>query len=278
MLASTLPDDSTDNWTKKDKIEYAAWAWLNEHRYFKSDKRHPLYPEAETIVCSDIATVAELVSKYIGPELFGQALDDGLNLEKLLTAARQPRFNIKRFVEGLKAGKRSIRYFGNSKPQPARDVSGYTARDRAEMVACYALDDSRFGHERLHLGDIDDAVGQSEDDALWPSAEVLEAAGVDVVVLEQIRFTLGTDGLASLYAKGVDLARLTTRVRRGANVRLLARAFDSGLPVSLFNSNGFRTSRYQSKVIVLDGRDFASDVALSGLYGNPAGFARSMMQ
>lgn len=270
-LASALPSEKIGGWTKEATLEYAACAWLNDHRFADGDMRHPLYPEAETIVCSDIVLVAELVSKHIGPELFGRALAEGLNLEKLVTAARQPRFNVQRFVERVKAGKHDRRYFGTAKVvhQPRRDQSGYTQREKLEMMAAYMLDDERFGNGGGGRVLLDDVVGETEADALWPSSEDLEAVGVDLVVLEQIRSTLGTDGLAKLVGKGVDLVRLTVRVRRGVNVRLLARAFDGGLPVALFNSNSFRTSEFQTEIVVHEGGGaFAGFDLTGGLYGH----------
>lgn len=276
-LASALPAEKIGGWTKEATLEYAACLWLNDHRFADGDMRHPLYPEAETIVCSDIVLVAELVSKHIGPELFGRALSEGLNLEKLIMAARQPRFNVQRFVERVKAGKHDRRYFGTAKivHQPRRDQSGYTQREKLEMMAAYMLDDERFGNGGGGRVMLDDVVGETEEDALWPSSEELEAVGVDLVVLEQIRSTLGTEGLAKLVGKGVDLVRLTVRVRRGASIRLLSAAFDAGLPVAVFNSNAFRTSEYQAEIIVLDGGAFTG-FDMTGLFGHPNGYVRTM--
>ncbi len=280
-LAATLHGVAA-GWTLASVLDEAALCWLNGHRLRKGNRWDEIYPEAESLGLTDAVGVAELVSKHLGVERFGRMLKDEVNVNRLCAAYKRHGLNVEKFIHSYDAGELDERFFGPAlRKEPVRDDSGFTARDRREMVAAYQLDRER-APEWAGMMVTDDMVPDREATALWPAAEELEAQGVDIVVLESIRAAIGTPALASLYDKGVDLEALVRRVRRGVPAIVISNAINGGkLAVREFNSARFPTSRFagrvdgRSDVLVLDGGRF-SNIDVSGLLGHPAGFvARS---
>ena len=277
----------SSGWSRHDIIDEAALRWLDDNRLRNGERWNIIFPEAESLGLNDAVTCAELVSKHLGVELFGRMLDDELNVNRLCAAFKSHGLNVTKFIESYNNGRLDRRFFGPTaairiRKEPARDVSGYTERDRQEMLAVYNLDRERETEFAGLLVHDEDLAVERECSARWPAAEQLEAEGVDIVVLDNIRREIGTEALAGLYSRGVDLEKLTVRVRRGVDAIGLADAINGGrLDVRVFNSARFPTGRFVTRhcqVLKLDGRDFSSNIDVSGLLGHPAGFDERNVQ
>jgi len=288
FLASKLDARVIGGWSREDVIDEAAIRWLNDHRLRNGQRWAPIYPEAEDLGPCDFVALAELVSKHLGAELFGLALKKDLDINRLVDAFKRGDLDVEAFVSDVRNGTGDDpRYFGfaplDVRPaQPRKDVfrdkSGFTRRDKLEMLSAYRLDKERLAD----IGSLvvaEDLLRAREDNALWPESEVLEARGVDIVALEKARAAIGTDELANLYANGFDLGKLALRVRNGLDANLLVRAFTTGATdgfdsdrfVKVFNSTRFPSGMFARRIrlVKLDARDFVDTFDLSGLMGSP---------
>jgi len=271
-------------WTREAKLEMGAIRWINDHSLRNGNRWDRIYPEAEDLGSCDFVSLAELISKHLGAELFGLALKQDLDINRLVDAFKRGDLDVEAFVSDVRNGTcDDPRYFGfaplDIRSAPPRKIvfrrkSGYTRREELEMSAACSLDTERVGDFDCSM-----TAEEREDNALWPESEVLEAQGVDIVALEKARAAIGTDELANLYANGFDLGKLALRVRNGLDANLLVRAFTAGAKVKgfrarfveTFNSTRFPSGMFARRIrlVKLDGRDFVDTTDLSGLLGSP---------